>query len=241
METIGFCEDDAAQLALLRHYLDACSGEDAFRVIEATDSAAFWEALRPVRPDLVFLDIDIGGENGIQLGRQLRELYPETVIVYITAHEQFALEAFRVRAFHYLLKPVTTESFRQTLREALAYIRTRGRAPEKHFSIQLRGELISLPYSRILFFEKVGHRIRVHTEDRDIFYYGNMQDLWALLDGDSFLQCHQGFVVNVQKIRSFRERTLFLDGNAQAPVSRTYADSVRDKLTRKLFEGRDTP
>lgn len=241
LETIGFCEDDAAQLSLLRRYLDACreDGEE-FRVVAASEPAAFLEALRCAAPDLVFLDIELGNESGLDLGKKIRELYPAALIVYVTAYGQYALEAFQVRAFHYLVKPIALESFRCVLRESLRLLRSRVPIPEKRFSVQIRGEIVSLPYSSILFFEKTGHRIRVHAGERDIYYYGNMQDLLAKLEGSEFFQCHQGFVVNIHRVRSFRERTLFLDADAQVPVSRTYADAVRDKLIQWLFE-EDTP
>ena len=56
------------------------------------------------------------------------------------------------------------------------------------------------------------------------------------LDSDSFAQCHQGYVVNLNRVRAFRDRTLKLDGGAEVPVSRSYADHVKDILIKRLFD-----
>jgi len=110
--------------------------------------------------------------------------------------------------------------------------------PDKSFSVQIKGEFICLPYNDILYFEKIGHRIKIHTSERDIYYYGNIQQLSGKLDGSYFLQCHQGYIANMYKIRSFREKTLFLENNLELPVSRSYAEAVRDALAKRLFAGR---
>ena len=238
--TVGICDDFPGQVELLADYLDNPPDGDEFDVFKATDPEEFLMKLETVRPHLVFLDIDMGETDGISLGEKIRALYPETVIIYITAYEKYALEAFRIRAFHYLLKPLTREKFNRTLGEAVGFIRERiGRKPAKFFTVHAKGEINRLEYSDIFYFEKTGHRIKVHTENRDIYYYDNLSNLLGEIDRDCFIQCHQGYVANVDKIRGFRDKTLFLDGNLKLPVSRSFIESVKEMLARKLFEGKE--
>ncbi len=234
---IGICDDSAEQVALLLKLLNGYSGNDSFEIVQSTRPAAFLAELEVKRPEIVLLDIDMGETNGIELGDQIKALYPDTVVIYITAHEKYALEAFRVRAFHYLLKPLTKEKFIQVMDEALEHIRSKG--PEKIFSLQIKGEFLSILHSDIFYFEKIGHRIKIKTSEREIYYYGNLQELTEQLDGSSFLQCHQGYIVNADKIRSFREKTLFLEKGSELPVSRSYVGPVREALAKRLFAGRD--
>jgi len=238
--TIGICDDYLEQVQLLLKYLDSCRDQNEFRIIEATEPQGFLMKMEADRPQLVFLDIDMGEMNGIQLGEKIKTLYEDTVIVYITAYEKYALEAFRVRAFHYLLKPLTKEKFNHVLEEAIQFIK-RDRVPnqDKIFTVQVKGEIICLKYSEIYYFEKSGHKIKVHTQKCDIYYYSNLYGLLEEIDADSFIQCHQGYIVNVDKIRGFREKTLFLDGNLQLPVSRSYTENVKEMLAKRLFAGKE--
>ncbi|MEN6326442.1 MAG: LytTR family DNA-binding domain-containing protein [Syntrophomonas sp.] len=238
--TIGICDDCPEQIELFIQYLNNYQNGDEFTIVKSTDPEDFLMKLEVNKPQLVFLDIDMGEMSGIQLGEKIKALYKDTIIVYITAYEKYALEAFRVRAFHYLLKPLTEEKFHYVLEEALRFIKKESaNEPAKTFTVQTKGEIVCLNYSDILYFEKIGHRIKVHTVNRDIYYYGNLARLIEQIDANSFIQCHQGYIANVDKIRGFRDKTLFLNGNLQLPVSRSFAENVKEMLAGRLFAGKE--
>ncbi|MEA5038624.1 MAG: LytTR family DNA-binding domain-containing protein [Clostridiaceae bacterium] len=234
--TVGVCDDSPQQVELFIHYLKSYPGNDDFKIVRSTDPAEFLLKLKQCPPHLVLLDIDMGSCNGIQLGGTIKELFGGAVVVYITAYEKYALEAFRIRAFHYLLKPLTREKFNQMLEEAINLFRKEDSAKtEKTLAVQLKGEILNLKYSEIDYFEKIGHRIKIHTQSGEFFFYDNLNSLLMRLDKNSFFQCHQGYIVNIGKIRAFRDKMLFLDGGLQIPVSRSFADIVKEVLTRRLF------
>jgi len=238
--TIGICDDSPEQVQLLTQYLNSYQGSGGFVVIKSTNPENFLKKLQTCRPQLVFLDIAMGGMNGIQLGEKIKALYEDTIVVYITAHEKYALEAFGVRAFHYLLKPLTKEKFTRMLDEAIGFIGNKNeKKPEKTFAVQLKGEIICLAYSDIHYFEKIGHRVKVHTKERDIYFYDNISRILNMIDSDSFIQCHQGYIANIDKIQSFRDKTLTLDGNIKLPVSRSYTESIKEMLAKRLFAGKE--
>lgn len=139
-----------------------------------------------------------------------------------------------------MLKPVTKEKFNQALEEALRRIsKDRENRPEKTFSIQVKGEMICLNYSEIFYFEKTGHKVKIHTKNRIIYFYEKLYNLLEEIDCEYFIQCHQGFIANVDKIRSFRDKTLFLDGNLQLPVSRSFVKNIKEVLAKRLFAGKE--
>lgn len=140
-----------------------------------------------------------------------------------------------MRAFHYLLKPLTKDAVANVLSEALKVIQAELPKPRRMFKLQRRGATVQIPYADILCFEKTGHKIRVHMAGSTEEYYGNIADLLAQTCNEEFIQCHQGYIVNISKIRAFRDKTLYLDGGVQAPVSRSFADAVRDALSKRLF------
>ena len=241
--TVGICDDCPAQIELLKGYLQRCADGAGLTVISSADPQEFLLALKSDRPDLVFLDIDMAEMNGITLGEKIREQYETTVIVYITAYEEYALEAFRVRAFHYLLKPLTEDEFRRVFQEAAAWlqkIKTDKSAP-RFFVVRRKDETVYLDYEEIHYFEKVGHKIKIHTGNRVIDYYGNFIKLLEAIEPDLFMKCHQGYIVNKNKIRGYRDKTLLLEANFAIPVSRSYTSAVREMLTRRLFSGAGEP
>lgn len=238
--TVGICDDNPEQVQLLQQYLDSYQSFGEFNVVESTEPEEFLVKVKENKPQLLFLDIDMGELNGIKLGERIKESCEDAVIVYITAHEKYALEAFQVRAFHYLLKPLTKEKFYQVLAEALSFVkRNQEKKTEKTFAINTKGEMINLDYSEIFYFEKIGHRIKVHTKTRDIYYYDQLRNLLNIIEGDTFIQCHQGYVANADKIRGFRDKTLMLDGNIKLPVSRTFVEKIKEVLTKRLFAGKE--
>ncbi|MGE4484704.1 MAG: LytR/AlgR family response regulator transcription factor, partial [Oscillospiraceae bacterium] len=161
---IGICDDFPEQVALLSAYLNRRHDSGAFQIVTGTEPLRFLEDLENTPPQLVFLDIDMGETSGIRLGEAIKSRYPDTLIIYITAYSKYACDAFGVRAFHYLLKPLTEETLSQVLTEALDYIeKRRNGIPVKTLTIRNKGETVSLRYDNIYYFEKAGHRISVHT------------------------------------------------------------------------------
>jgi len=237
--TIGICDDCPAQSEIIISYIRSRPDQANFNIIQASEPTAFLAALASCAPQLVLLDVDMGPANGIQLGEQIKDHHPDVVIIYITAHENYAVDAFRLRAFNYLLKPLTQAAFTVALDEALTFLRQKEISlNEAYVSIRLKGEYVSMPYCHIICFEKVGHRIKIHTTTREILYYDNIHNLLTQLDASTFMQCHQGFIVNSNKIRSLRNKRLVLEKDIEIPVSRSHIEAVRQALERKLFIGR---
>lgn len=236
--TIGICDDCREQVELLKKYL--CHFKEQFRLIvgDSVNPEEFLARLQKDPPDLVFLDIDMGEWNGIELGEKIKTIYKQAVIIYITAYEKYALEAFRVRAFHYILKPLTGAEFDRVFQEAVASIKqsAREKPAKQSFAVRSKGELVSFAYDDIYYFEKVGHQIKIHTAERDFSYSGNFNQLLAALVPGSFAQCHQGYIVNIHKIRGYHAGTLFLADGRSLAVSRTYSAQIRETLAKLLFD-----
>ncbi len=173
--TVGICDDNTEQVMLLKQYVESHQSKNEYEIITSSNPVEFWDLVIKTRIQIAFLDIDMDSMDGINLGDKIKSLYKETVIVYVTAHEKYALEAFRVRAFHYLLKPLKKEKFTQVLDEVSVFIRNKNmEKPVKTFPIKTNKKIISLDYSDIYYFEKIHHKIKIlHTagnqENRFLF------------------------------------------------------------------------
>lgn len=135
---------------------------------------------------------------------------------------------------------MTKEKFTQVLEEVLNLVRKESlKKPVKTFTVKTKKEIICLDCSDIYYFEKIGHKIKVHSRNRNIYYYDNFTNLVDEIDSDYFIRCHQGYIVNADMIRGFRDKTLFLDENIKVPVSRSYIDDMKKMLAERLFAGKE--
>jgi DNA-binding LytR/AlgR family response regulator len=239
--TIGICDDCPEQIELLRRYLQRVTDGFGLTVISSSDPVDFLAQLKKNPPDLVFLDVEMSVMDGIQLGEKIRAQYQSAIIIYITAYENYALDAFRVRAFHYLLKPLSEEKFTKVFQEALELFKknVNAKTAPKFFTVRKKTETIRLDYDAIDYFEKIGHKIKVHTANRAVEFYGNFSKLLVELDPNFFVKCHQGYIVNIAKIEVYREKTIILEGNLPIPVSRPYIGNIKEMLAQRLFSGED--
>lgn len=239
--TVGICDDNQQQTEMIERYLDKQKGRYALNVITSTNPEEFLARLKTQKPHIVFLDIDMGETNGIQLGERIKALYKDAVIIYITGHEQYAVEAYRIRAFHYLLKPLAEEKFAKVFLEAVkTMFKESVKKPESQkFKLQRKGLVEYIDYDAIFYFEKVGRKVTVQTECGVLEYHGSFADLLEAIDTSVFIQCHQGFIINKSKLRAYRDKDLYLEGNRRIPVSRSYAAEIKEMLAKRLFEEED--
>ncbi|VEB39887.1 Sensory transduction protein lytR [Chromobacterium violaceum] len=134
-------DDEALACDRLRQLLADCGVEQVDCLADG-QAALDWLARHPV--DVLLLDISMPGLDGISLARQLRQQALAPALVFSTAHDHFAVEAFELDAADYLLKPVRRERLEQALRRALA--RRQGQ-PQTSFTVRQRGRLLNVPFA----------------------------------------------------------------------------------------------
>lgn len=236
---IGICDDNLSQVDLIQKYISQYLREHEITIYDSTNPEAFIQLLGQHELDIAFLDIDMGEVSGIDIGKHIRKHSKNTVIVFITAYDHYAVDAFEVRAFHYLLKPCTGEKVDKLLKELLIHLKhLKETREDQFFWVKTKKESIRVNYRDIHYFEKIGHKIRIITSEDPIDYYDNFSNLAKLVDSTYFLRCHQGYIVNIHKINSLKDKTLFLEDQVKLPVSRSYYKAVNTYFTNKLFEKR---
>ena len=172
--------------------------------IKCYSSAEEW--ISDERPDILLLDIRMDGMNGMEAAKRLRKRSSDTVLIFITAMEEYVYEAFDVGAFHYLIKPFSDEKFKEVLLNAADEVRERGRVKaehdSKHIIIQDGISRISMDTANIVFAEVLNRTVTVHLADRDVSYRGSIRKLANQL-GDGFFQTHRSFIVNMKYVTSY--------------------------------------
>jgi two-component system, LytTR family, response regulator len=227
-------DDEALARELLRLRLD---GETGIVVTgEAATAADAVHQMDAVQPDVLFLDMQIPGENGLELLRTIRQRH-DPLVVCVTAHESFALKAFEAQVVDYLLKPFSASRLRQTIDRlhAVAHERASARqalevrrvlqapagaaarsAPMAAASLGARahGRLpvrdgdryLLLEPRSIHWFEADGNYVRLHCGSATYRVRGPLRDVLAPLDPMHFVRIHRGTVVNVSEVHEIRPR-----------------------------------
>jgi two-component system LytT family response regulator len=235
------------QLLALDEEIEVCSSVRDGR--EALAALGIW------KPDLLFLDIQMPEMDGFAVLQEHRRRHPGAAlpcIVFVTAHDEFAVRAFDVHAVDYLLKPFGDERFFRSvahakqriaeghdqarLEELLAeHKRLRAGSSSERFVVRRRGHEIVLNYSDILWFEAADHYVLVHTADDSHIYRDTMKRLRETLDADRFARAHRGAIVSLEHIQELRsaagtECGLILSNGVSIPVSRRRIQELRERL-----------
>ena len=163
------------------------------------------------RFDLVFLDIQMPGLNGLEAAAKLRETDRATVLIFVTSLAQYALEGYAVDAAGFLVKPVEEAALSLCLRRALRQLE--GRAVKK-VMVSVEGVRHYVPASEIYYVEVSNHQLVYHTSQGDYSTYDAMSKLEKELDGQGFARCNSCYLVNLRHVSAVDRFTVNVHGTA---------------------------
>lgn len=166
--------------------------------------------------DIILLDIMMPDCNGMEMAHRLREFDEDTVIIFVTGMEQYAIEGYSVSAIGFLIKPASYEHLSSALERA---INSRGRKLSNSILIKTNNHHVIVEVSSIEYVEVKGHFLVLHTQNGNIQTKGTMKDLLGKLSSSSFICCNNRTIVNTRHIRSIRDNTVFLP-SAELAISR---------------------
>jgi two-component system response regulator AlgR len=223
-------------------------GLSKLQVVQAQDALQAMALLHKQPFDVVFLDINMPGASGLQLARELAQLPKMPLLVFVTAHAEYALQAFELDALDYLSKPVTAVRLTQTLqkitRQAHSIAVTAGNSADgahaaegRVLVIQERGRVLRLPLSQVLYLRAELKYLTVRTIAASHLLDGSLNDIEQLY-GDTFLRTHRSVLVAKHAMLALEKQhdgeegwALRLQGIPELlPVSRRQLASVRQAM-----------
>jgi DNA-binding LytR/AlgR family response regulator len=227
-------DDEAPARGELR-YLLAAHPEVEIVGEAATPKEAF--ALAAGVPyDVVFLDVEMPGVSGLDVARLIADQPSRPVIVFVTAHERYAVEAFAVEAFDYLLKPVEPERLARVVRR-LAQRARPARAGVEKIPVVSAGKTVLLDYDAVHYVEADGDYSRVHTYDRSYLCTSSLRELEQALPSDQFARIHRSHLVNLAKVTAVRRTgsdrmrvALDDEQRTELDVARRQTKALRERL-----------
>ena len=206
-------------------------------------------AIRDARPDLVFLDVQMPEMDGFGV---IQEIGAERMpaVVFVTAHDQYAIQAFEINALDYLLKPVTEERFQKALarakvragaksgddtsRQILSLLETMA-SPSRYLqrlAVRSGGKTILVDVAEIDWLEAAENYVQIHTARGGHLLHVTMATLEKSLDPNIFLRIHRSVIVNVTRIRELQpvmhgEYAITLSSGTRLQSGRSYSERLK--------------
>ncbi len=242
-------DDEPLALMRLKDLLESYS--DIKIVAECGEADQALVAIKEHQPDLLLLDVQMPGKNGLELISQIaQEEMP--VVIFVTAFDQYAVKAFEIHALDYLLKPFDQERFDYTLQRARAQIererggdisrRLLGLLREKNYApkylqrlkVKTGSGYLFLKIEEIVWISAEANYLRIHTEKHSYLIRGTLGYIEGLLNPEQFVRIHRSTIVNVDCIKEMHqwfqhgEYSLSLTNGKRLTISRSY----RERLMR---------
>jgi len=216
---------------LAREKIRAMLGEhpDVQIVGECAEGGDAVAEIRRLKPDLVFLDIAMPGSDGFDVLRRLRGSRMPAII-FVTAHNEYAIRAFDVEAVDYLLKPFDRRRFNEALRRALE--RAGKAAHWNRFVVKTRDRMIFVPAAEIDWIEAAGKYVRLHAGAAKYLVRESIGEVESRLDPADFARIHRRTIVNLRRVAEIYrgvagESIVALTTGEQLSVSRRYWSKIR--------------
>ena len=180
--------------------------------------------------DILFLDIQMNGKNGMETAKELRKKDKKVIIIFVTAMEDYVFQAFDVGAFHYIVKPIDDEKFADVLCKAVEEWKSQSvhiREPEeKYMMINNGGVHRKVIIEDIVYAEVFNRKVVIHKLNDEIEYYGKLSDLEALV-GDNFFRPHRAYLINLKYVEKYNATTIYLEKGTVLMAKKNYPEFVK--------------
>ncbi len=222
---IAVCDDEELFRIEFKSVLDKVLINAEYDIDTFPSGSSLYESFLKNPFDLVFLDIEMPGIDGITLAKRLRAVSENVQIVFLTSHIEYALEGYEVNALRYLVKPVDMNK----LSEVLKYIQDK-KNNSRQIMIKQEGEDIVIDISDIIYMESMDKNVRIVTSKSEYITRYNISDYEEELKNSGFLRIHRGYLISLSKVKKIVKNDVVMDGDISLPVSRSNIKTLKDAL-----------
>lgn len=239
MIKIAFCDDDMEVLHQMNELLDRYRVERNEDITYAAFQSPFellTEIEKGIRPDILFLDVVMPGQNGMDVAKEIRQYDTNMKIIFLTSSPEFAVESYSVGAYFYQLKPIWEESFFRLMDAVLAECEKK-----KKNSLILRSKdgITRIDLQQLEYCEVLGRKLLFHLEDGAVLESaGSLDDLAGqLMQYSNFFRPHRSFLVNMEYIQNISSRSIKMVNDAEIPIPHGKCSEIKNTYIEYAFNG----
>lgn len=186
--------------------------------------------------DVVFMDIELPGMDGMQASEELRKIDPVVTLIFITNMAQFAVKGYSVNAMDFVVKPLSYYDFSLKMKRAETAVASR---EGTDIVVSERYKITRISSKDLLYAEVKGHYLYYHTQEGIYCGYGKISTLESQLEGLGFMRCNNCYLINQRFIKSVTGFIVTMVNGDELTVSRSRKKQFMDELTEWLGEGRN--
>lgn len=238
MLEIAICDDEIQMVAQIESVLESISSQSTIQI----EKDVFYDGSTLVnyinsgkRYDIIYLDIEMSKQNGIDAAKRIREIDKKVLIIYVTSHESYAKEVFEVSAFRFITKPINEEIFEKYFFDAQRELLEK----PKYFQYQYNKISYRLSVDEIIYFQSDRRVTYIITETGSEKCYCKLNDIEKkLLESNTFFyRTHQSFLVNPKYVKTYVHDSIELQDGTVLAISENRRKKVNELFC--AFKGED--
>lgn len=173
---------------------------------------------------ILFLDINQGQNNGIELAERVREVDSLVKIVFTSTSGEYALKSFCVFPFNYIIKPVNKKVLFKVLKQAVFFI---DKEKQKSIVIKFENEIHTIFFKDIKYVESYNKKINIYTQKGILSFNSKLDDVERKINDKRFLRCHKSFLVNMDFVSSVEEYSFILLDSSKVPIKQREFSNIK--------------
>lgn len=237
MVKVAFCDDDILVLDKLKRLLEQYRTKHS-RTIEYTAFHSSLELLTKiengVRYDILFLDVLLPNENGIDIAQEIRQYDSVVKIIFLTSSHDFAVQSYTVGAYFYQLKPIENKNLFSLMDAAIAECQK-----EQQYSLILRCKsgITRIDLNRLEYCEVIGRTLLFHMENGSVLEgTGSMDELYGQLSQyENFVRSHRSFLINMEYIQKISYKAITMEDLTEIPIPHGKCSEIKNLYLEYAF------
>ncbi len=227
---VAICDDDKESLNLLEFYIKRYGTEHNVEteIYTYSTALAMEDSCKQNTFDLIFLDIYISDQSGIEIAEKLKESY-KGKIVFVTSSREYAVDAFRLHALNYLVKPIHYEQIEE------CFQRMGKDETVEILKVKCGYKNMEIPQKVIQYIESYNNTILIHAEQQEFITYENLTSLFEKLNHEWFIRPYRSYIVNMDYIDDFQNNKITLKNKVEVFVSRQKKAEAMKQYNQFMF------
>lgn len=228
---IGICDDILLQRSILIEFVKTYLDKRGilFKIYEFS-SGEDLVSNYPEKLDILFLDILMNDMTGMDASRKIRKFDSKVEILFVTSSNCYVHEGYEVRAYRYLMKPISYEIIEKHLSECIDNFLSKN---NNYIMLHTKNTLIKINLKSVIYIETDRRDLIIHEEDKSYRVKMSMKNMEMILEGKGFYRCHTSYIVNLRMVESLNKNIIYIKGK-EIPISKYAIREFKSELINYL-------
>ena len=232
MLQIAICDDETLLLDEIKEITEGCMRQQqTFSILSTYTNGKdlFYDIQDGKRFDLLLLDIEMPGLSGMELAKRVHELLPDALMIFVTAHYKYAVDAYELDIFRYIPKSSLDEKLPRALDDVVKRMQSQA---DKSYLIQTATKIEKIMHKQIIYIQKDGKNAMFICTDGSVKKVRkSLSDVYKELHSEDFVFVERGSIVNLAQITGIRQDKILLSNGVCLHASHTRMEEVKNRMT----------